>query len=267
MTPIRLFVKSNMENDTSESTRKVGSAKVLSGRIFVFSIFVGPTSDPWKPADVERQKQKVFEAERWLKMQALRYGKHVEFENCAFGSDGSFIDNGMPESSRSVGAYFYPGKMLLKMGYRSFDAIIEWVRNNTGCTQCLAIVFTNTYGRSFACHVNKELYRYNPHLFCLECCIIYKGFGPDYEESGAATIAHEMLHLFGAWDLYELDEEDSVRAKKTAIMFPKSIMNCKGRTIWHMQIDEITAWLVGLREEGKDWYRWFEPHQEEYLCV
>ena len=80
-------------------------------------------------------------------------------------------------------------------------------------------------------------------------------------------MAHEMLHLFGAWDLYELDEKDNARAAKTAIMFPKSIMNCKGQTIWDMQIDEITAWLVGLREEGKDWYRWFEPNQNEYLSV
>ena len=51
------------------------------------------------------------------------------------------------------------------------------------------------------------------------------------------------------------------------MMFPQSIMICIGQTIWDMQIDEITAWLVGLREEGKDWYRWFEPNQNEYLSV
>ena len=80
MTPIRLIVMPKKEDDTSESTRNVGSAKVLSGRIFVLSVFVAPVSDPWKPSDIARQKQKVYEAERWLKMQALRYGKHVEFE-------------------------------------------------------------------------------------------------------------------------------------------------------------------------------------------
>ena len=267
MTPIRIIVKPKKGNDTSESTRNVGSAKLLSGRIFVLSVFVAPSSDPWKPSDIARQKQKVYEAERWLKMQALRYGKHVEFENCAFGSDGSFCDNSMPRDWDSDDAYFYPSKVLLKMGYRSFDAFIEWVKRNTGCMQCLAVVFSNTYGRSFASPVNKELYHCNPHLFCMECCYIFRGFRPDGRESDAACVAHEMLHLFGAWDLYELDEKDNARAAKTAIMFPKSIMNCKGQTIWDMQIDEITAWLVGLREEGKDWYRWFEPNQNEYLSV
>lgn len=267
MAPIRLMVKPRKANDTSESSRHVGSAKVLSGRIFVLSVFVAPTSDPWKPVDVERQKQKVFEAERWLKMQAMRYGKHVEFENSAFGSDGSFCDNEIPDDWEAKGSSLYPGKVLLKMGFRSHEAFLEWVRTHMGCTQCLVVVFSNTYGRSFATPVSKELYRFNPRLFCLDSCIVYRAYQPECQESSAATVAHEMLHLFGAWDLYELDEKDKTRANKTALMFPKSIMNCKGQTVWDMQIDEITAWLVGLKEEGKDWYRWFEPYQEEYVCV
>ena len=36
------------------------------------------------------------------------------------------------------------------------------------------------------------------------------------------------------------------------------------RDIWETQIDEINAWLVGLKEQGKDWYRWFEPEQGVY---
>lgn len=267
MAPIRLMVKPRKANDTSESSRNVGSAKVLSGRIFVLSVFVALTSDPWKQVDIERQKEKVFEAERWLKMQAMRYGKHVEFENCSFGADGSFRDNEIPQDWDSDNAYSYPSNMLVKMGFRSSYAFIEWARKHSGCTQCLVVVFSNTYGRSFAAPVSKELYRFNPRLFCLDCCIIFKAYQPECQESSAATVAHEMLHLFGAWDLYELDEKDRTRANKTALMFPKSIMNCKGRTIWDMQIDEITAWLVGLKEEGKDWYRWFEPYQEEYVCV
>lgn len=261
------MVKPRKANDTSESSRNVGSAKVLSGRIFVLSVFVALTSDPWKQVDIERQKEKVFEAERWLKMQALRYGKHVEFENCSFGAEGSFCDNGIPSNWETKGASLYPGKVLLKMGFRSHEAFVGWVRTHTNCTQCLVVVFCNTYGRSFAMPVSKELYRFNPHQFCLDYCIIFRGQDPNGVESDAATVAHEMLHLFGAWDLYELDEKDRTRANKTALMFPKSIMNCKGRTIWDMQIDEITAWLVGLKEEGKDWYRWFEPYQEEYVCV
>ena len=86
---------------------------------------------------------------------------------------------------------------------------------------------------------------------------------PRYETK-SADIAHEMLHLFGAWDLYELNNNDQARAIKTSEMFPNSIMRTTSNDIWELQIDEITAWLVGLKDQGKDWYRWFEPDQLSY---
>ena len=265
MGPIRIRVKPKGINDTSESTINTGTAKVLSGRVFVLSVFVAPFSNPWMPFDIERQKQKVFEAERWLKMQALRYGKNVEFVNSAFGSDGSFMDNEMPDvyASSSV-KYHYPSKVLLKMGFPSKDAFVDWVRTKQECSQCLAIVFSNTSGRSYASPATKELCEHNPKEYSMECCFLYRYHTNTEIETNSAAIAHEMLHLFGAWDLYELDEHDHVRANKTALMFPNSIMLNSHRDIWETQIDEINAWLVGLKEEGKDWYRWFEPDQDVY---
>lgn len=262
--PIRIKVKPKGVHDTSESTINIGSAKVLSGRIFVLSVFVAPTCDPWLPYDIERQKQKVFEAERWLKMQALRYGKNVEFVNFAFGSDGSFLDDEMPEYHDSNEAkYCYPSRVLLKMGFKTKNAFVEWVRVKESCTQCLTIVFSNTDGRSYASPSTKELYAFNPCDFNLECCFLYRyHFGTDIETNSTA-VAHEMLHLFGAWDLYE-DDANHDRARKTSLMFPNSIMLNTQRDIWETQIDEINAWLVGLKEQGKDWYRWFEPYQNNY---
>lgn len=264
MNLIQIIVKPKKTDDTSESTRNVGSAKVLSGRVFVLSVFVAPYSNPWTPNEIEMQKQKVFEAEHWLKIQALRFGKRVDFVNSAFGSDGSLLDNEIPENYDSYDAYSYPSKVLLKIGFHSSDFFIEWVRKHTGCTQCLVIVFSNSFGRSFASPVTKELYRFNPSRYNIECCFIYRGYVCGGRESGAITVAHEMLHLFGAWDLYELNKCDHNRAGKTTIMFPNSIMVCAKSNLWEMQIDEITAWLVGLKEEGKDWYRWFEPGKQDY---
>ncbi len=263
--PIRIRVKPKGSHDTSESSRNIGSAKVLSGKVYVLSVFVAPYSNPWSIRDIERNKEKVFEAERWLKMQALRYGKHVEFVNSAFGSDGSFLDNDIPFSSDAPNAYPYPSKVLEKIGFSSSKAFVDWVRTHTDCSQCFAIIFTNTKGRSYASPITIELSRYNPVKFNLECCLIYRYYSVSNKEIYTTTIAHEILHLFGAWDLYELDDSDHERSIKTEVMFPNSIMLDSHRDIWETQIDEINAWLVGLKEEGKDWYRWFEPEQDEYL--
>lgn len=262
---IRIRVKPKGLNDTSESSKNIGSARVLEGKVYVLSVFVAPYSNPWTPSEIEYHKQKVFEAQRWLKMQALRYGKHLEFENSAFGSDGSFLDDEIPESCDSSNAYTYPSKVLLKVGFPSKIAFINWVKTHTDCDQCLAIIFTNTKGRSYASPVTKEIYNYNPEQYNLECCLLYRYYTDSEIETNTAAIAHEILHLFGAWDLYELDDSDHDRAIKTELMFPNSIMLHTWRDIWETQIDEINAWLVGLKEEGKDWYRWFEPDQDSYL--
>jgi hypothetical protein len=262
---IRIRVKPKGANDTSESSRNVGTAKILEGKVFVLSVFVAPYYNPWTSNDIESYKAKLFEAEKWLKMQALRYNKTVEFVNCAYGSDGSFLDNEIPTSEDDNSSYIYPSKVLLKLGFESREAFVDWVNNNTDCDQCLAVIFANTDGRSYASPTTKELNEYDPDLSGLECCLLYRHHADTVIETNSAVIAHEILHLFGAWDLYELDESDHERALKTELMFPNSIMLHSCRDIWESQIDEINAWLVGLKEEGKDWYRWFEPLQDSYL--
>ena len=116
---IRIRVKPKGLNDTSESSKNIGSARVLEGKVYVLSVFVAPYSNPWTPSDIEHNKQKVFEAQHWLKTQALRYGKHLDFENAAFGSDGSFLDDEIPVSCDASNAYTYPSKVLLKVGFQS----------------------------------------------------------------------------------------------------------------------------------------------------
>lgn len=261
---IKLFLKPQTGNDTSRSSKNVGSAKRLSGKVFVLAAFVGPPTNPWDVAGINRMKERLLDAERWLKTQALRYGKSVEFVNSFFGSDGSFTDSEIPQGHESPNAWGYPSTIVKKMGFASPRAFVDWVRANTGCDQCLGVIFPNVKGRSYAAPVNEELFRYDPRKYSLECCLVYRCYTNSTLESSAAVIAHEMLHLFGAWDLYELDDSDHGRYIKTGQMFPNSIMLCSSQDIWFSNIDEINAWLVGLKEEGKDWYRWFEPGQDSY---
>jgi hypothetical protein len=64
--------------------------------------------------------------------------------------------------------------------------------------------------------------------------------------------AHEVLHLYGAWDLY--DDDYSGHDKKThdkiKEKFPKSIM----RSLKNSTIDPITAWRIGLNNKPEVWF-------------
>lgn len=69
----------------------------------------------------------------------------------------------------------------------------------------------------------------------------------------------KILHLCGARDLYyEEGIQDHEHADKAEELFPNSIMIHDSKNIYSKEIDEVTAWLVGLKGK-KDWYAWFQP--------
>lgn len=261
---IKIKLKPLMGRDTSGDSRNVGSARELSGKVFVFSLFVSPPDNRWTSAEFADMKQRLLIAEQWLQQQASRYGKLVTFQNGFFGGDGKLVDPAIPHGAEDVRAYFYGQNLLQQIWGGKPKQFVDWVSQNTDCTQSLVIVFPHMNGRCFACPTTVPLNQSNPSLFTLETCTIYHRYDNSSHVSPPSDIAHEMLHLFGAWDLYELDERDANRAQTISSMYPNSIMINSDRNIDDLVIDEITAWLVGLKEVKKEWYRWFEPFKDEY---
>lgn len=64
--------------------------------------------------------------------------------------------------------------------------------------------------------------------------------------------AHEVLHLYGAWDLYSdgYHGHDLKTYHKIKTRFPKSIM----RSLKDATIDPITAWRIGLNNKPEAWF-------------
>lgn len=68
-----------------------------------------------------------------------------------------------------------------------------------------------------------------------------------------SVIAHEFLHLFGAWDLYvtPYDKKRKNKKKKKLAMeyFPNEIMAFTYRNIDSLQIGDFTKYLIGWKSE------------------
>ena len=132
---------------------------------------------------------------------------------------------------------------------------INWVKQNTDCTNSLVLIIANKKGRGYAMQYSKEM---NKEKYFLEGCILYK----QYDEKNAlasSSIAHEILHLFGAWDLYETFQQSKDREVKAKQLFPNDIMLRTSNNINELKIDKLTAWLVGLSSTEEKWYNWFRP--------
>ncbi len=147
-------------------------------------------------------KQKLFEklyiAEDKIKKEAKKYNVDVEFKNGQYGFDKSIGMSVAAGRGRRDEDPNVANKALEILGYTNDRQFYERVKNNEGCNNCLIIAFVNKAGRSYAVPYETGL----SSRYFTESCVLYDRC-ENGEKTTAASIAHEMLHCFGAEDLYE----------------------------------------------------------------
>lgn len=241
-----------------------GSVKELDGNICVVQYFLSEPDDLWMESERDVVTERVFEAEGWLKKEAAKYGNDVEFKTCSFGSgDKCYTLNSIPTNMRDDDKDDdILQKAMRGIGWVDHDAFIERMKEKYECESVLVLLMVKATGRSWAYPYNRRYEDKGKTQRELEGAVIFKdkryGDGTTAPLK-ATTVAHEILHLCGAWDLYyEKGVQDHEHADKAEELFPNSIMIHDSKDIYSKEIDEVTAWLVGLKGQ-KDWYAWFQP--------
>lgn len=217
----------------------IGSARQLEGKIYVLSIFISDSE--WSSTDKDYLLKNLYSAEDWLTAQAAAYGKEVTFVNGQFGYENSIMVDRLPKGTgsgnESVDVVY---ETMQRVGWANPPDFISWARDNAGCPQVVAIVFANTRGRSYAMGYAEG---YTKTL--LEGALVYRNY-EDGQNNYSASIAHEMLHLFGAWDLYETFEQSAANAERASSLYPDDIMRRIAYDINDLNIGEVTAWRIGI---------------------
>lgn len=237
--------------------RNQGSAPSLSGKIYVLTCYVSETG--WTPEEVDEYSSLVCEAEDWLVTQAESYGKVVSFQNASCGLEPPLLlDNIVSGTGSGHEPVDMVSKIMKKLGYKDGRKFVKWVKKHTDCTGCLVLIVANQPGRGYSMAYNNA---YDKKMYFLEGSMMYNSFENGQPEC-AASIAHELCHLFGAEDLYATfiqTEENEARARE---LFPDDIMLKVSYDISTLKIDRLTAWLVGLTDEKEDWYEDFLYKEE-----
>jgi hypothetical protein len=231
-----------------------GSAATLQGKTFVLSIFVATTNRKWESDRKYDIYKKQGKALKWLKREAARYGADVSFEQKGVGWDQDvFVDSIVGFSDE--GYQKWVKDIFSKTEFHTPEKYCRWAKRDAKCDNCLFVIYVNQRGRSYA-----EPMRYNQGLFC-EGCVVFAQ-KQDNEEQYSSTIAHECLHLFGAWDLYKDYIKDRDKENLATMYFPKDIMLREEYFERNSRIDKLTAWLVGLTNKYEDWYLKFDPAKQ-----
>ena len=99
-------------------------------------------------------------------------------------------------------------------------------------------------------------------LHASRCDLHETRLGAQFLNARATCIAHEILHLFGGWDLYKTFQTSEEQEKEARIQFPNSVMLRTSYDVSDVEIDPLTAWRIGWSEQPTGAY-FFQPTHSE----
>jgi hypothetical protein len=222
---------------------KAGKASTLSGRVCAVEIFVSGAGASWtKSARIEQLAQ-TAQGYAFLRRQAARYGQELDVVEIVEPGD---IHIESVHVDPKTGWVDVPlGAVEAKLG-RSLAGMLDGGRALHGCKNGHVVL-----------HVTPEA-----TFSHAEC-----GHGAEYAvvaHRDAMVVAHEVLHLYGAWDFYHLDDspyspQPRARAAELERLFPADVMGLGREAGTRPDVGALTAWLVGWSRCAKPGYAGYRP--------
>ena len=239
--------------DSYANTWNVGSAKKLSGKIYVLEVWLTRPGTAWNKEEMGNVQYKIDNALAWLQRMAARYSVEVEFMSGSYHGDGDGVTmDDLPASyDDCANQPLLLPRALKEIGYTDVFECYNQLQSISGTSNILALILINNDGWSNANQFS-TLHATNHYRdYFLESVNIFRT--DDGMPTNGATIAHEILHLFGAWDMYSGQASDAA-GQWAATYYPNEIMYQVSSSLDDLSLSPLTAWLVGLTSEYHDWY-------------
>lgn len=222
---------------------KIGKAGTLSGRVCAVEIFVSGAGASWTAQSRTEELARAARGYALLRKQASRYGQEVDFIEVV--EPGELHIEEVRVDARTGWVHVPVQTLQTKLG-RSLDAMLDGGRMLHGCKNGHVVL-----------HVTPEA-----TVSHAEC-----GAGAEHAvvaHRDGVVLAHEVLHLYGAWDFYHLEgstysPQSAPRAADLERMFPGDIMGFGPRVPTHPEVGALTAWLVGWSRCAMPSYASYDP--------
>ncbi len=236
------FLKANQP-----SKRMSGSAKELRGPTRVFHIFCADEESRWTRQEKDEVLLRSAAAFRFIEAQSRDRNIAV-----------SFHEHVTPDIR-------YQGTIPKKSQVNHIwtEKVIRAALGKSGLEQVADIRQQHAENVIFCLHVNKAALSYNLAFYDnvstnyrAERMVCFASY-PDGRATAAATYAHEVLHLFGAGDLYFPFDADEARKTRASRMFPDDVMYRVDYDLGKLNIGEYTAFRVGWTDELDPGYELF----------
>ena len=236
---------------TYRYTNDLGSSRTLKGKVAVYCFFIDDNESSWQTRECEDfYEYQIIPGLDFLKKQAEKWGVGIEFsvalftpESAAFSLkyDGT-VDAGISDVGSNKDIF---EQITKNMGYSDASAFVRAEDAENLYDDAIFLIIINKYGRSYTRNLYNEGTEYYLDDAVPEICVVFSGGAEDvspYECS--ATLAHEILHLFGAEDYY-----GDIRRPLANRYYFFDIMLLNTRNIRRLKVGDMTAFCVGWTDE------------------
>lgn len=210
-------------------SRGQGASRSLRGKVGIITCFMKRHKTDFDQKTKDEYYRALHEAMRRLESEAQRYGVPLKFSNYEYDID-------VPADADPRDDF-----KLIKDYLRSetMEELQSNLEGRMGYDEMPFILVYDESARSFA-----RTQWADSRFFVNECSTVFRSYG----RFDWGTIAHELLHQFGAQDLY-FPEQLKACAER---YLGKSIMGVGGSTV-----DDFTAYLIGWKNTISANSYWF----------
>ena len=243
-------------NDDYIATKNTGPAKAFRGKILVAYVFVDDgIKTRWSNKDKQRTQKVLSSVQDWQLNKASEYQvEDIEFIN------KTFVARRNPSLKRPKSVSFkssheeinqYVEYIAQSLGAETIGEFIENQSLRSGADQGVVFLHTNLDERSFANRCGythkQKIYRngrYETKLISKcndEYVMLMEQVKRNRWDKMHYAQAHEMMHVFGAADLYNI--------KKASNYAVTDIMNFQSKNLAYSRVEPITAFAIGWQHQ------------------
>ncbi|MHC4983164.1 MAG: alpha-L-fucosidase [Planctomycetota bacterium] len=239
-----LGLKSNQS-----SRRGHGSAKHLIGPVCIYDIFVSDKTSSWSEEEKAEVRRRMRAAVDFLKGQSAKYEVSVKFVQDTVEVPG--YTKNIPRNP-FAGATWTEEVFRLASGQNG-NALAKSLKRKHEVKHVVFMIHVNKASTSY----NISYYANVHSLYAAERSVMFYRYGNN-RPTAAASYAHEILHMFGAGELYFPFDKDERRKRIAGRIWPNEIMHIVDYDIGKLEIGEYTAYRIGWLEKLDPEYRAFE---------
>lgn len=240
----------------------LGTCHSFEGKQTVVLFFMDDDESAWNKDEViEFTEKRVFPALSFLQEQAERWGVNLSFEVKRYSSalseglDMIYRGTVIKDLSISGSTKDLPEQAAAILGFDSGLELLTALMEEYGTDKLIPLMLIDKNGTSYArTQLSEQIVDHMEHAVLFTDPLGYEA--GNWLWSGSATIAHEILHLFGAEDYYK-PYDRLVLAEKYYI---NDIMLLDSYRLSRLDIGTYTGYCIGWTDQipeicyNEKWY-------------